>query len=258
MISATSRRRSRERPAHEADRRRAAPASASAASEPGQQRRASARRRRRRRSRARARAPARRTAPRRRAARAGDRLGRDGGGRRQRGRREARRAARRRSPTAPGTSRRAEHGRQHERRAPRAPRSSSSTPRGPPSAYAGAISSANPTPCGSCSRPSVGAPRGSSVARGTRVQWRSRVLVAQVDVAVVDQRLRRQQVVRLVAGVSGPRPTPGSPSVARVDREQQQPEGGERTASGAPSARAMTICCTSSVPSPMVRIFASR
>ncbi len=56
-------------------------------------------------------------------------------------------------------------------------------------------------------------------------------------------------------------------SVARTSGSFWNPSRGPtsriRTAPGssiaqAPSARAMTICCTSSVPSPIVRIFASR
>ena len=42
----------------------------------------------------------------------------------------------------------------------------------------------------------------------------------------------------------------------RVDREQQRPQ--RERAPQAPRARAITICWTSSVPSPIVRIFASR
>ena len=85
-----------------------------------------------------------------------------------------------------------------------------------------------------------------------------RVLVGHVDVAVLHERLRREQVVRLVAGVVGV--SEGmKPEGGRVGSEQQQEEGGGPSHRGQqPSCRAMIICWTSSVPSPIVRIFASR
>jgi hypothetical protein len=92
-----------------------------------------------------------------------------------------------------------------------------------------------------------------------------RVLVEHVHVPVVHDRLGREQVVRLVAAVV--RPAEGvQPERGRIGGEQHQPEGERAThrrrtlaaQAQQPSARAMIICCTSSVPSPMVRIFASR
>jgi hypothetical protein len=137
------------------------------------------------------------------------------------------------------------------------------------------------------------------------------VLVAHVDVAVLHERLRRQQVVRLVprivgvgerveaegGGVGGqqddeehggarhrPQPTRtgrgpvaraavalvsrltagGVLSVPRSDaprvRRRPYARGGAASSLAVqhPSCRAITICCTSSVPSPIVRILASR
>src|SRR5205823_14964409 len=86
-----------------------------------------------------------------------------------------------------------------------------------------------------------------------------RVLVAEVDVAVGGDRLSHQQVVRLVAGEAV---VVGAVYAQRsgVDPEQHQPQDARPATAHAqaPRARAITICCTSSVPSPIVRIFASR
>jgi len=51
-----------------------------------------------------------------------------------------------------------------------------------------------------------------------------RELVQHVDVAVVDERVRREQVVRLVAAVVGA-PEGIEPERGGVDAEQEQPEG---------------------------------
>ena len=85
------------------------------------------------------------------------------------------------------------------------------------------------------------------------------VLVLHVDVPVLDDRLRRQEVVRLVAAVV--RLAEGiEPQRGRVGRQQEHPEGGgsPHPPPQQPRWRAITICCTSSVPSPIVRILASR
>jgi hypothetical protein len=50
------------------------------------------------------------------------------------------------------------------------------------------------------------------------------VLVEHVHVAVVDDRVRREEVVRLVTAVVRPRERV-EPQGGRVDAEQQQPEG---------------------------------
>jgi len=52
----------------------------------------------------------------------------------------------------------------------------------------------------------------------------ARVLVAHVYVAVLDDRLRRQEVVRLVAGVIRPAER-RQPERRGVDAEEEQPEG---------------------------------
>jgi len=90
------------------------------------------------------------------------------------------------------------------------------------------------------------------------------VVVEHVEVAVLDQRARGQQVVGLVAAVVGR--TEGVEAQRRRVERQQRDEDRDGAAGGtghgaarqAPSALAMIICCTSSVPSPIVRIFASR
>ena len=93
-----------------------------------------------------------------------------------------------------------------------------------------------------------------------------RELVAQVDVAVGRDRFGDEEVAGLVAAVVA---VPGGvdPQRGGIGAEEDRPQGHDAhrtTVAGppggayAPSARAITICWTSSVPSPMVRIFASR
>ena len=109
------------------------------------------------------------------------------------------------------------------------------------------------------------------------------VLVAHVDVAVFHERLGGEQVVGLITAVVGIAERV-EPERGGVGAEEEEPQRGRASHGGVlphrrggrragheghslgavrsrpqqPSARAMTICCTSSVPSPIVRILASR
>jgi hypothetical protein len=64
----------------------------------------------------------------------------------------------------------------------------------------------------------------------------------------------------LLSSVSNLRPGPGRGKLPSVSAAERLPplDRAPRTAAQVPSARAITICCTSSVPSPIVRILASR
>ena len=182
---------------------------------------------------------------------AADRLGRDGGGGRQRGRREAGRqhgAARPRLGHDAARERR----RQHERERGQDRDHQLDQPR-PAERVRGEIASGIPTPCGSRSRPSTSVPLG----RGSRAvnsrHWSPRVLVREVEVAVLDPRAGGEQVVHLVARVVLPggrgdrrasrrRRRAGAPRGRRASRGAHGGGARARRASTAPRSRTSGRC----------------